>query len=117
LVAVGGNGVAPERWFLRLIPAPPLVAAEPLGVQQHRARFILILNSDQLADRKLWEPNVEDRGKKVEELDEAGRLRAKWRMQLQELGIHACDEYEELVVEFLKSGLFDVADVEKVIER
>jgi hypothetical protein len=36
---------------------------------------------------------------------------------LQELGIHACDEYEELVVEFLRSGLFDVADVETVIQR
>lgn len=58
-----------------------------------------------------------DWGKKAEELDEAGKRRAKWRLQLQELGIIGCDEYEQLVVDFLKSGLFDVAEVAKIIER
>ncbi|MFN0303492.1 MAG: NTPase KAP [Burkholderiales bacterium] len=58
-----------------------------------------------------------DWGKKAEELDDAGKRRAKWRLQLQELGIHSCDEFEQLVVEYLKSGLFDVADVAKIIER
>ncbi|AVS65175.1 hypothetical protein C8245_05170 [Paracidovorax avenae] len=65
---------------------------------------------------KIGNPDQEDR-KKAEELDEPAKRRAKWRLQLQELGIHSCDEYEELVVEFLRSGLFDVAGVEKVIQR
>ena len=66
---------------------------------------------------KIGNPDLEDTKKKAEELDEAAKRRAKWRLQLQELGIHACDEYEQLVVEFLRSGLFDVAEVEKVIQR
>jgi hypothetical protein len=58
-----------------------------------------------------------DYGKKAEELDDAGKLRAKWRLLLQRIGISGCDEYENIVVEFLKSGLFDTADVKKVIDR
>lgn len=58
-----------------------------------------------------------DNRKKADELDEPAKRRAKWRLKLQELGIYACDEYEQLVVEFLRSGLFDVADVENVIQR
>ncbi len=66
---------------------------------------------------KVGNPDPEGRNKSADELDEHAKRRAKWRLQLQELGIHACDEYEELVVEFLRSGLFDVADVEAVIQR
>ena len=58
-----------------------------------------------------------DYGKKAEELDDASKLRAKWRLLLQEIGVNGCDEYENLVVEFLKSGLFDTSDVEKIIDR
>lgn len=66
---------------------------------------------------KIENPDLEDRKKKAEELDEPAKRRAKWRLLLQELGIYSCDEYEQLVIEFLRSGLFDVADVEKVIQR
>jgi len=66
---------------------------------------------------KIGSPDLTDWKKKADELDEPAKRSAKWRLQLQELGIHACDEYEQLVVEFLRSGLFDVADVEKVIQR
>lgn len=40
-----------------------------------------------------------------------------WQMLLQELGIHACDEFEKRLVEFLDSGLFDVASIVTIIER
>lgn len=67
---------------------------------------------------KVGEPDSwGDWGKKETELDEAAKRRAKWRLQLHELGINSCDEYEKLVVEFLNSGMFDVADVAKIIER
>lgn len=48
---------------------------------------------------------------------EDAKRRAKWRLLLQQIGIHACDEYENLVVEFLAAGLFDAADVERLIDR
>lgn len=41
----------------------------------------------------------------------------RWRMLMQELGIHGCDEFEKRLVEFLESGLFEVASIEAIIER
>ena len=40
-----------------------------------------------------------------------------WRMLMQELGIHSCDEFEKRLVEFLESGLVDAASIEAVIDR
>jgi len=40
-----------------------------------------------------------------------------WRMLMQELGIHGCDEFEKQLVEFLESGLFEAARIEAVIDR
>jgi hypothetical protein len=40
-----------------------------------------------------------------------------WRMLMQELGIHGCDEFEKQLVEFLESGLFEAASIEAVIDR
>jgi hypothetical protein len=41
----------------------------------------------------------------------------RWRMLMQELGIHGCDEFEKRLVEFLESGLFEAASIEAIIER
>ncbi|MDP1939313.1 MAG: hypothetical protein Q8K54_01505 [Gallionella sp.] len=40
----------------------------------------------------------------------------RWRLLMQELGIHGCDEFEQMLVEFLESGLFDAGKIEKVID-
>jgi len=40
-----------------------------------------------------------------------------WRMLMQELGIHGCDEFEERLVEFLESGLFEPFKIEAIISR
>ena len=39
----------------------------------------------------------------------------EWRMLMQDLGIHGCDEFEKRLVEFLESGLFDAASIKTVI--
>ncbi|MFA6310991.1 MAG: P-loop NTPase fold protein [Sterolibacterium sp.] len=41
----------------------------------------------------------------------------RWRMLMQELGIHGCDEFEKRLVEFLESGLFEAASIEAIIGR
>lgn len=41
----------------------------------------------------------------------------RWRMLMQELGIHGCDEFEKRLVEFLESGLFEATSIEAIIER
>ena len=40
----------------------------------------------------------------------------RWRMLMQELGIHCCDEFEKRLVEFLESGLFEAASIEAIID-
>lgn len=45
------------------------------------------------------------------------KQRAKWRLLMNELGIHGCDEFEALVVEFLESGLFDASKLAPIIDR
>ncbi len=54
---------------------------------------------------------------KNEELTEDKKRRAKWRLLMNELGIHGCDEFEALVVEFLESGLFDASKLAPIIDR
>lgn len=41
----------------------------------------------------------------------------RWRMLMQELGIHSCDEFEKRLVEFLESGLFEATSIDAIIER
>lgn len=42
---------------------------------------------------------------------------AGWRMLMQELEIHSCDDFEKQLVEFLESGLFEAASIEAIIEQ
>lgn len=48
---------------------------------------------------------------------EEDKRKSKWSSLLNQLGIYGCDEYELLVVEFLQSGMFDVAKLAAVIDR
>lgn len=52
-----------------------------------------------------------------EELNEEGKRKAKWRLLLGELGIVGCDEYEEMVIDYLEQGQFDVHKVSEIIDR
>jgi hypothetical protein len=54
--------------------------------------------------------------KNKESTDEE-RRQAKWRLLMNELGIHGCDEFEAVVVEFLESGLFDSSKLTPIIDR
>jgi hypothetical protein len=41
----------------------------------------------------------------------------RWRMLMGELGIHGCDDFEKVLVEYLESGLFEGDYVQAIIER
>ncbi|MBU6956701.1 NTPase KAP [Pseudomonas sp. CVAP len=93
----------------RVIPSTVLLAAIHYKGIEDGPEFDFILNignGDQWGD---W-------GKKVEDLDEAGKRRTKWRILIHEIGIISCDKYEQIVIEFLRSGLFDGAEVAKIID-
>lgn len=41
----------------------------------------------------------------------------RWRLLMQELGVHGCDEFEKVLVEFLESGLCDADRVQAIVDR
>lgn len=51
------------------------------------------------------------------ELTEQEKLEDSWRLLMQELGVHGCDEFEKVLVDFLESGLFDAERVQAIIDR
>ncbi|MBN3846094.1 NTPase KAP [Paraburkholderia sp. Ac-20342] len=93
----------------RVIPSTVLLSAIYYKGIDDGPDFDFVLN----VDNRDWA----DWGKKEEELDEEGKRRAQWRLKLRQLGIHGSDEYERLVVDYLKSGLFDVTEVTNLIAR
>ena len=54
---------------------------------------------------------------KSKEPTEEEKREDSWRLLMQELGIHGCDEFEAVLVEFLESGLFDTGKVAAIIDR
>lgn len=49
--------------------------------------------------------------------DEESKRKSRWKLLLNDLCIHGCDDYELLVIEFLQSGLFDPSAVAAIIDR
>ncbi|KVH72224.1 hypothetical protein WJ41_13920 [Burkholderia ubonensis] len=93
----------------RVIPSTVLLSAIYYKGIEDGPHFDFVLNVDN-SDWTDW-------GKKEEELDEEGQRRAQWRIKLRQLGIHGSDEYERLVVDYLRSGLFDATEVTNLIAR
>lgn len=61
-----------------------------------------------------WASSLRDKDK---EPTPEEKTEDRWRMLMQDLGIHSCDEFEKQLVEFLESGLFEAGRIEPVIER
>jgi hypothetical protein len=51
------------------------------------------------------------------EPNEQEKREDRWRLLMQELGVHSCDEFEKVLVEFLESGLFDSEQVQAIVDR
>ncbi|KRD13885.1 hypothetical protein ASE39_17805 [Acidovorax sp. Root267] len=51
------------------------------------------------------------------DVDKESQRKSKWKLLLNDLDIHSCDEYEVLVIEFLQSGMFDPTKVKAIIGR
>jgi hypothetical protein len=57
------------------------------------------------------------RQKRKEQPTEEDRMRAKWMTLLTRLNILGVDDFEPLVVDFLRSGLLDDGDIKAVVQR
>lgn len=94
----------------RVVPSTVLLAAVHYKGIEDGPDFEFVLAQGTPSD---WGVLLEK--DKVE--NEESKRKSKWKLLLNELGIHGCDDYELLVIEFLQSGLFDVSAVSAIISR
>lgn len=99
-----------EAVLSRVIPSTVLLASIHYKGIENGPDFDFVLSKGSTTD---WDAFHGSKEIKTEE----DKRKSKWNALLNQLGIYACDEYELLVVEFLQSGLFDVAKLAAVIDR
>lgn len=61
-----------------------------------------------------WSRQLRD---KNAEPTEQEKREDRWRMLMSELGIHGCNDFEKILVEFLESGLFEGDQIQAIIDR
>ncbi|GEM_PF-676269 len=99
-----------EAVLSRVIPSAVLLASIHYKGIENGPDFDFVLSKGSTID---WDAFHGSKEIKTEE----DKRKSKWNVLLNQLGIYCCDEYELLVVEFLQSGLFDVAKLAAVIDR
>jgi hypothetical protein len=99
-----------DALLARVVPSTVLMAAIHYKGIEDGPNFTFVLEQGTPSDWSLFldKDQVED---------EDGKHKAKWKLLLNELDIHACDDYELLVIDFLQSGMFDSSSVAAIIDR
>lgn len=106
-----GDRALEDALLARVVPSIGLFAAIHYKGLEDGPDFQFALSIGSPSD---WGDFVKDKNK--EPTDDEKR-RAKWRLLIDGLGIHGCDEFEALVVEYLESGLFDGSKLTPIIDR
>lgn len=107
---IGNRKELSEAVLSRVIPSTVLLASIHYKGIENGPDFDFVLAKGSITD---WDAFHGEKEVKTEE----DKCKSKWNVLLNQLGIYGCDEYELLVVEFLQSGLFDVAKLAAVIDR
>lgn len=107
---LGNRQVLSDAVLSRVIPSTVLLASIHYKGIEEGPDFDFVLAQGGPTD---WEAFLGMKGAETE----VEKRESKWRILLHQLGIYSCDEFELLVVEFLQSGLFNVAQLEAVIDR
>ena len=108
---LGERGDLQDALLARVVPSIVLFAAIHYKGIEDGPDFQFALSVGSPSD---WGDFAKD---KKQEPTEEEKRRLKWRLLMNELGIHGCDEFEALVVEFLESGLFDASKLTPIIDR
>ncbi len=106
-----GDSALEDALLARVVPSIVLFAAIHYKGLEDGPDFQFALRIGSPSD---WGDFVEDKNEEPTEEEKRGE---KWRLLMNELGIHGCDEFEALVVEFLESGLFDASKLKPIIDR
>lgn len=107
---IGNRKELSDAVLSRVIPSTVLLASIHYKGIENGPGLDFVLAKGSTTD---WEAFHGTKEIKTEE----DKRKSKWNILLNQLGIYGCDEYELLVVEFLQSGLFDVARLATVIDR
>lgn len=112
---VAGHPSLTEQTAGRMIPSIVLLSAiHYRGIKDAPSMdFVLKFGSADL--RLLREAAARQRRREAPTPEDEAR--AKWTTLLTRLNIRSVDEFEPLVVDFLKSGLLDSTDVKAIVER
>ncbi len=94
----------------RVIPSTVLLSAIHYKGIEEGPNFDFVLAQGTARD---WAISYNQKDADAEE----SKRRSKWKLLLAELAINSSDDYELLIVEYLQSGLFDVTEVSKIIDR
>lgn len=97
----------------RVIPSTTLLSAINYKALEDGPDFDFVLNFDSYR-MALTRAVI---GKAQSQGTPEDNLHAKWRLLLDRLGIRSTDDFEDLVVDYLKSGMMQSAAVSKVIDR
>lgn len=97
----------------RVIPSIVLFSAIHYRGMEDGPDFKFALNIGNLKR----ESSIKDIIESSSSEDKQDKQEESWRMLMQELGIHGCDEFEKHLVEFLESGLFEAESIKAVIDR
>ena len=110
---LAGRAQLPSEVLTRVIPSATLLGAIHYKGLEDGPSFDFVLGSESsIVGRVLRETNRRDE----EETPEA-KERARWLLLIDKLGILGSDEFEPLVVDYLKSGLIEGAAVGRIIDR
>lgn len=110
---LGGRPNLDDDVLKRTVPSAVLLAAVHYKGLHDGPDFDYLSRYNSLSRR------LAQRGKtkKAEEETEEDRREVRWALLMSALNIYACDEYEELVMAFLKSGLLDSAKTNAILDR
>lgn len=107
------RGQLPPDVLTRVIPSATLLSAIYYKGLEEGPNFDFVLGTAPLEHRML----AHDRKKLGEEETPEDKARERWLLLLDKLGILGTDEFEILVVDYLKSGLIEGAAVGRIIDR
>jgi len=98
----------------RVIPSATLLSAIHYKGLEDGPDFDFVLGYESSLAALITRDNATRRAE--EDMPEM-KARERWRLLLEKLGIRGTDSFEALVVDYLKSGLIDLTEVGKIIDR
>jgi hypothetical protein len=111
---LASRGHLSDQVLSRVVPSATLLSAIHYKGLDEGPDFDFVLGYESSLVALMKKNDAKRRG---EEDTPEMKARERWRLLLEKLGIQGTDSFEALVVDYLKSGLIDLTEVDKIIDR